>query len=191
VRSLRLLTVAAVAAATLTATAVANASTNTGVSASKVSLWQQATSLRSGISWHRRMTWQLEDRAGVARTPTEYAERHIRSVSFLRWDDRLWAKRHAAAKHLVARARTTIHVALWLCIHKGEGAWNDDTGNGYYGGLQMTSGWGGVARPDLLSPQAQMALAERGLQAAIRKGDEIAWLEGQWPNTSPPCLGYA
>lgn len=25
----------------------------------------------------------------------------------------------------------------FLCIHKGEGAWNANTGNGYYGGLQM------------------------------------------------------
>ena len=26
----------------------------------------------------------------------------------------------------------------WRCIHEHEGAWNANTGNGYYGGLQMT-----------------------------------------------------
>jgi len=29
------------------------------------------------------------------------------------------------------------HYAQWLCIHAGEGAWDANTGNGYYGGLQM------------------------------------------------------
>jgi hypothetical protein len=28
-------------------------------------------------------------------------------------------------------------VNAFLCIHRGEGAWNANTGNGYYGGLQM------------------------------------------------------
>jgi len=77
------------------------------------------------------------------------------------------------------------HLQLWLCIHSREGAWNANTGNGYYGGLQMTSGWGGVARPDLMSPTAQMMLAERQYRAS---GYSLAWLEGQWPNTAPPCL---
>jgi hypothetical protein len=29
------------------------------------------------------------------------------------------------------------HFRQWVCIHNGEGAWNANTGNGYYGGLQM------------------------------------------------------
>ena len=76
---------------------------------------------------------------------------------------------------------------MWLCIHSREGAWNANTGNGYYGGLQMTSGWGGVARPDLLTATDQMMLAERQYRAS---GYSVAWLEQQWPNTSPPCLMY-
>lgn len=112
-------------------------------------------------------------------------------LKFVYWRIRVDRRSIAEARARMRRAAPIEHVALWLCIHRGEGAWNDNTGNGYYGGLQMTSGWGGVARPDLLSPAAQMALAERGLQAAIRRGDELAWLEGQWPNSSPPCLGFA
>jgi len=93
-----------------------------------------------------------------------------------------------ARARLAPPAPAVGHVALWLCIHSGEGAWNANTGNGFLGGLQMTPGWGGVARPDLLSPSQQMALAEREFRAS---GYSTAWLEGQWPNTSPPCLGRA
>jgi hypothetical protein len=104
------------------------------------------------------------------------------------------AKRHLARLLAIPTYRRTYsaggiaHMALWLCIHKNEGAWNANTGNGYYGGLQMTSGWGGVKRPDKLSPSAQMALAENQYRAS---GYSRSWLGQQWPNTSPPCLGYA
>lgn len=30
-----------------------------------------------------------------------------------------------------------LRLSKWLCIHYGEGPWNANTGNGYYGGLQM------------------------------------------------------
>jgi hypothetical protein len=47
-----------------------------------------------------------------------------------------------------------------LCLHSHEGAWNSNTGNGYYGGLQyLLSTWasvGGVTRPDLASPREQI-----------------------------------
>jgi len=79
----------------------------------------------------------------------------------------------------------SIHSAMWECIHEKEGAWDANTGNGYYGGLQMTSGWGGVSRPDLLSPSAQMALAEAGYRAS---GYSLAWIRQQWPNTSWGCV---
>lgn len=113
-------------------------------------------------------------------------------LRFVRWRIRVDRGTIAIARARLQRGRgasTSIgHVALWLCIHRGEGAWNANTGNGYFGGLQMTSGWGGVARPDLLSASAQMQLAETQYRAS---GYSIGWLEGQWPNTSPPCLEYA
>jgi hypothetical protein len=106
-------------------------------------------------------------------------------MPFLHWIDRLWMRRRIYWRRASSQKR--IHRSLWLCIHSREGAWNANTGNGYYGGLQMTSGWGGVARPDLLTPAAQMELAERGYRAS---GYSVGWLEQQWPNTSPPCLSY-
>ena len=54
--------------------------------------------------------------------------------------------------------------AWWLpqavCIHQHEGAWNANTGNGYYGGMQfLLSTWrsvGGQGRPDLAPIKEQL-----------------------------------
>lgn len=57
------------------------------------------------------------------------------------------------------------HAPKWwlpgaLCIHRHEGAFNANTGNGYYGGFQfLLSTWqsvGGHVRPDLASPREQL-----------------------------------
>jgi hypothetical protein len=80
------------------------------------------------------------------------------------------------------------HLAGWLCIHAREGAWDAQTGNGYYGGLQMTYGWAGrVENAALLSPAAQMAAADA---EAAEHGFAYSWMAGQWPRTYPPCAGY-
>jgi hypothetical protein len=178
--------IVAVAVAVLALAGTATATVNAGRTTTVVSL-------RHAIRWHRGMTWRWQDRAGVSRTPTRRTERRTTSVDYLRWIDRLWSRRRITARRrylATERRRHPIaaHAALWLCIHRGEGAWDDDTGNGYYGGLQMTAGWGGVARPDLLPPAAQMALAERQFAAARYS---TAWLVHQWPSTAPPCLGLA
>lgn len=187
-KSLALLTAVAAAAATLAATQ-ANAATDPARTLASIgSLAHQVSNLRQGIAWHRTKTWRYQDAAGVSRTRTEYAERHTRSVAFLGWMNRLWSQRRVAAKKLAARHPVVAHYALWMCIHSGEGAWNANTGNGYLGGLQMTPGWGGVARPDLLTPYQQMALAEGQYRASHYS---TAWLGQQWPNTSPPCLSLA
>ncbi len=52
-----------------------------------------------------------------------------------------------------------------MCIHQHEGAFNANTGNGYYGGFQFLLGtWasvGGVTRPDLATPREQLYRAWR------------------------------
>ena len=72
-------------------------------------------------------------------------------------------------------------VANWDAIAQCEstGNWSDNTGNGYYGGLQIDMhNWyyyGGLsyaARPDLASPSQQIAIAEKIL------ADQGA---GAWP----------
>lgn len=81
------------------------------------------------------------------------------------------------------------HFNGWVCIHKSEGAWNANTGNGYYGGLQMTYNWMGMipGRASDLPPIAQLWAAE--LKSA-QYGFSWSWMHGQWPNTYPPCSSY-
>lgn len=56
--------------------------------------------------------------------------------------DARWLAVHWRERARVARRqfewwfRTTLE--KWSCIHEHEGAWTANTGNGYYGGLQMT-----------------------------------------------------
>jgi hypothetical protein len=114
-------------------------------------------------------------------------------VKFDRWrmrvDRRSIVLAHAWQARL--RASTIAHRALWLCIHSREaGAWDTNTGNGYFGGLQMTAGWyGGPGHLASSDPAAvQMRAAEVQYRAS---GYSIAWLDGQWPNTAPPCLSLA
>jgi hypothetical protein len=93
----------------------------------------------------------------------------------------------------LARARARLrpqpgHVAGWSCIHNREAAaWSANTGNGYYGGLQLSYGWAGrVRNAALLTPAEQMAVAEA---EAAGHGWSEPWMRGQWPNTYPPCAG--
>jgi hypothetical protein len=55
---------------------------------------------------------------------------------YLRWLRALWAARADAEWRLVVKLRRRLY-EKWRCIHEHEGAWDANTGNGYYGGLQM------------------------------------------------------
>ncbi len=117
-----------------------------------------------------------------------HAERRTNSTAYLTWIDHLWSHRRIRARRYALAHPTIGHRSLWLCIHSREGSWNAQTGNGFYGGLQMTYGWDGlVGNAALLSPAQQMRAAETGYR---RSGYSVAWLRGQWPNSSPPCLAY-
>lgn len=79
------------------------------------------------------------------------------------------------------------HAAGWLCVHSREGAWNDE-GAPYYGGLQMSYGWEGVVTDAAqLTPAQQMWAAEK---VAAQHGFSYSWMQGQWPETFPPCASY-
>jgi hypothetical protein len=69
-----------------------------------------------------------------------------------------------------------------LCVHRGEGAWDANTGNGQYGGLQFSLGtWAGVGgrlRPDQASPREQLYRAWLLWKLA-------GW--APWPNTARAC----
>ena len=107
---------------------------------------------------------------------------------------RLWQVRSAEAAMQVAQhgyARPPIPAFLqgaFLCIHRFEGAWTSNTGNGYYGGLQMDVSfqrrYGGdfVMRwgtADNWPAWAQLQTAAR----AYRAGRGFY----PWPNTARAC----
>lgn len=107
---------------------------------------------------------------------------------------RLWQARNAfAALQVTRHAAPKPAVPAWLyqaflCIHRYEGAWTSNTGNGYYGGLQMDLGFqqayggGYLARfgtADNWPPDAQIEVAAR----AYESGRGF----GPWPNTARAC----
>lgn len=110
---------------------------------------------------------------------------------------RLWQARLARAALQVAlhgRPKPVVPAvpaflqSAFLCIHRYEGAWDANTGNGYYGGLQMDdafqSTYGGeyVRRwgtADGWPVWAQIAAAAR----AYRSGRGFS----PWPNTARAC----
>jgi hypothetical protein len=63
--------------------------------------------------------------------------------------------------------RTVPDGSVWDRIAQCEagGNWHANTGNGYYGGLQFNLGtwrsYGGTSRPDLVSREQQIAIAEK------------------------------
>lgn len=111
-----------------------------------------------------------------------------------------WRWRARVARRWIRQAHRRLHppiqhLALWLCVHHYEGAWNANTGNGYYGGLQMTANWGvyGIVlapNASVMTPYAQMRAAETGWRIiARRQGSSYAryvWLPSQWWH--PDCL---
>lgn len=93
-----------------------------------------------------------------------------------------------AAVRMRKHAQNPPHRRQWLCIHRFEGAWTSNSGNGYYGGLQMDLSFQRRYAPELLSrkgtadrwtPLEQMWVAER----AHRSGRGFY----PWPNTARYC----
>ena len=75
-----------------------------------------------------------------------------------------------------------------LCIHSGEGGWGANTGNGYFGGLQMDRSFQWTYGRPLVQ---RFGFAHRWPSAAQLAVGEIAFYAGRgfapWPNTSRAC----
>ena len=141
------------------------------------------------------MTWHYQRLMGHALRPYGHSAERSHSAEYRMWVLHMWHYHWITAKkHYVHMLHTWYgvppsHVQIFLCIHSGEGAWNDDTGNGFYGGLQFAqSTWesaGGTkfaSRADLATPQQQVAIADNLIYGMG------ALYSTQWPNTSPPCI---
>jgi Transglycosylase-like domain len=141
------------------------------------------------IKAHRAATWRWQKLMGTRLTPSQLSVRHARNVRYLDRLEDLWRARAHRARRRAARPP---HMAAWLCIHQYERhaghGWATQTGNGYYGGLQMDLGFQRRYGGDLLRRKGtadrwtrleQMWVAER----AHRAGRGF-W---PWPHTARAC----
>jgi hypothetical protein len=137
----------------------------------------------------RNETWDWQRLMRVPLTPTSYGERDA-GDAYRAWLRDLWQTRADRAE---AKAQSPPNERIWRCIHRHEasraGGWATSTGNGYYGGLQMSMTFQRVLAPELLRDKGtadnwtaveQMWVAER----ALRRGYGFT----PWPNTAYRCL---
>lgn len=149
----------------------------------------QRISLLEAIDGYRQETWRWQRLMQVRRTPTSYSERRRDNAAYHRWVLDLWRERAARAEQ---QAQRPPNRSAWLCIHRHEalhaGGWRTRTGNGYFGGLQMSMTFQRALAPELLrskgtadgwTPIEQMWVAER----AVRRGYGFT----PWPNTAARC----
>ena len=141
------------------------------------------------INAYRTQTWRWQKLMSKPRTPTLYSERRSRDRNYLIWVRDLWKRRAVRAARL---AQNPPHRNAWMCIHRYERhpnqGWATQTGNGYYGGLQMDISFQRAYGRELLrrkgtadnwSAAEQMWVAER----AYRSGRGFY----PWPNTARSC----
>ena len=133
----------------------------------------------------RAETWRWQRLMNVRRSPTQYAAERSKSIEFRRFVLSIWRERAARMRRA---AMNPPRLRAWLCIHRHEGPWNANTGNGYYGGLQMDMTFQRQYGAFLLRkkgpahrwrPIEQIWVAER----AYRSGRGFY----PWPNTARMC----
>jgi hypothetical protein len=153
---------------------------------------QQCPGIVKGVKHYRTVVWNLQQRLSIAPAKAEFKVWELPSCRFAKWTAELWRGRTAqwTDRWIEYKNRPKIkYLPQWICIHNHEGAWNANTGNGYYGGLQMDitfmeaygsdmiSKYGGYAHT--WSPRDQIIVAER----AYDSGRGF----GPWPNTRRMC----
>jgi hypothetical protein len=133
----------------------------------------------------RHETWRWEGVVGRGPTQSSRSERRMENVVYRRWVLSLWLRRATRARQ---RAQHPPHLRDWLCIHRYEGGWRDDTGNGYYGGLQMDMGFQRTYAPWLLRKKGTAnhwtALEQIWVAERARESGRGFY---PWPNTARAC----
>jgi hypothetical protein len=72
-----------------------------------------------------------------------------------------------------------------LCVHSHEGAWDSNTGNGYYGGMQFDAGTWLANGGGRYAPTANLATPAEQLAVAYTTWQARGW--SPWPNTAAMC----
>ena len=143
----------------------------------------------NAIEAHRSATWRWQRLMGTPLTPSPRSELRATGLRHLDWLEELWAQRARTARR---KAASPPHESAWYCIKRHEShprmGWRTQTGNGYFGGLQMDLSfqrlYGGhllrrKGTADKWSRLEQMWVAER----ALRSGRGFF----PWPNTARAC----
>jgi hypothetical protein len=142
------------------------------------------------VAYSKRLTLSLR-KIYPGRVTRSFASAHgATSTGTLR----LWQERSASAALLVsahAVRRAQIDASLndaFLCIHHYEGSWTANTGNGYYGGLQMDRGFMQRYGAEFIGRwgTADNWPAWAQLEAAARAHDSGRGFT-PWPNTARVC----
>jgi hypothetical protein len=123
------------------------------------------------VSSLRGEIWRLQDLMRQQRTPT------LASLD-------AWQKKAAVVRRQASRPP---HWTQFLCIHRYEGAWTANTGNGYFGGLQMNHDFMLGYGPELVKKKGT---ADRWLPLEQIWVAERAWkVRGfePWPQTGRMC----
>jgi hypothetical protein len=133
----------------------------------------------------RLQTWRWQRLMRVRLWPANRRVQSSVSLAYHRLVLRNWQRKHRVARW---RALHPPRLRAWQCIHRHEGAWAANTGNGYYGGLQMDLSFQRAYGRDLMrrkgtanrwAPIEQIWVAER----AYRSGRGFY----PWPNTARYC----
>jgi Transglycosylase-like domain len=152
------------------------------------------------ITFYKQMTWQFQDARGAPHTKA--SEGKYPSCEYARWVMQVWMERahdeslqvkdmiedkKRELQSLVAERSDGALTNDWICIHNYEGDWNANTGNGYYGGLQMDydfmQAYGGEflqrwGTADNWPVWAQVTAANRA---------KYSYGYSPWPNTARMC----
>jgi hypothetical protein len=155
-----------------------------------VSVPDRASAMSNGrivvrkIKRYQRMTWRWQRLMGSRRTPNLKRYVKTRDPEFRRHVMHQWRRRAVTARR---RALNPPHEAAWRCLQQYEASWAD-SGDPYWGGLQMDRGFMLHYAPahllrrgwaDTWSPVEQMWVGER----AIRAGRGFY----PWPSTARIC----
>ncbi len=143
------------------------------------------TAVTEKIRKARAATWRWQRLRQVPLAPNTPLARRTMNLDERRAVLRVWRARLEKVRR---RAYNPPYHRAWLCIHRYEGPWNANTGNGYYGGLQMDRTFQRQYAPRFLrrqglahrwKPIEQIWVAER----ARRSGRGFY----PWPNAARMC----
>lgn len=101
--------------------------------------------MQQKVSYFQRSV--RKDRTAIAFLTSRHAPRTLERRSELDWYRAAYRWHTSLLRRYSAKLAPAWppHHSMWLCFHSIEApgaGWRANTGNGYYGGLQMHEGWG-------------------------------------------------